>query len=82
MKNGHKFYPSFASGLSTCTTPEIQNSTEKINSVDLDKEISGTTKEAIDKSVQDSISFKDKLMYIFTSGTTGMPKAAIIKQSR
>lgn len=25
---------------------------------------------------------KDKLLYIFTSGTTGMPKAAVITNSR
>ena len=29
------------------------------------------------QSVQDSIHFKDKLMYIYTSGTTGMPKVRI-----
>jgi len=28
------------------------------------------------------INFTDKLLYIFTSGTTGMPKAAVIKHSR
>lgn len=36
----------------------------------------------VDKAIQDSIGFKDKLMYIYTSGTTGMPKAAVIKHSR
>jgi len=34
------------------------------------------------QSVQDSIQFRDKLLYIFTSGTTGMPKAAVIKHAR
>ena len=33
-------------------------------------------------AVQDSIGFRDKLLYIYTSGTTGMPKAAVIKHSR
>jgi solute carrier family 27 fatty acid transporter 1/4 len=33
-------------------------------------------------SFQDSIGFKDKLLYIYTSGTTGLPKAAVIKHSR
>lgn len=28
------------------------------------------------------INFTDKLLYIFTSGTTGLPKAAVIKHSR
>jgi len=34
------------------------------------------------KTIQDSIHFKDRLMYIYTSGTTGMPKAAVIKHAR
>jgi len=37
---------------------------------------------SVDKKIQDSINFKDKLMYIYTSGTTGMPKAAVIKHAR
>jgi len=36
----------------------------------------------VDKTIQDSINFKDKLMFIYTSGTTGMPKAAVIKHAR
>jgi len=34
------------------------------------------------QEIQDSINFKDKLMFIYTSGTTGMPKAAVIKHAR
>jgi len=30
----------------------------------------------------EQINFTDKLLYIFTSGTTGLPKAAVIKHSR
>jgi len=30
----------------------------------------------------EAINFTDKLLYIFTSGTTGLPKAAVIKHSR
>lgn len=36
----------------------------------------------LSKTIQDSIHFKDRLMYIYTSGTTGMPKAAVIKHAR
>ena len=36
----------------------------------------------VEKEIQDSINFKDKLMFIYTSGTTGMPKAAVIKHAR
>ena len=32
--------------------------------------------------VEDRPGFDDPLMYIFTSGTTGLPKAATIKNSR
>ena len=34
------------------------------------------------QEIQDSIGFRDRLMYIYTSGTTGMPKAAVIKHAR
>ena len=34
------------------------------------------------QEVQDSIGFRDRLMYIYTSGTTGLPKAAVIKHAR
>ena len=36
----------------------------------------------VSKVIQDSVNFKDKLMFIYTSGTTGMPKAAVIKHAR
>jgi len=36
----------------------------------------------VNQEIQDSINFKDKLMYIYTSGTTGLPKAAVIKHAR
>lgn len=32
--------------------------------------------------VKDPVGFNDKLYYVYTSGTTGLPKAAIVKHSR
>ncbi|CAL8096219.1 unnamed protein product [Orchesella dallaii] len=49
-------------------------------SIDLDKglkDVLGTP-----PLVKEPVGFNDKLYYIFTSGTTGLPKAAIIKHSR
>ncbi|XP_035706331.1 long-chain fatty acid transport protein 4 isoform X4 [Folsomia candida] len=50
------------------------------NSLDLDVKIKSYSKEA--PVISTPINFSDKLLYIFTSGTTGLPKAAIIKHSR
>ena len=35
-----------------------------------------------DKPMENPASLNDPLMYVFTSGTTGLPKAATIKHSR
>ena len=45
-------------------------------------EIVNSSLEAVPQSVQTCTNFNDKLLYIFTSGTTGLPKAAVIKNSR
>ena len=50
--------------------------------VDLDAEIVNSPEEPVPQSVQTCTNFNDKLLYIFTSGTTGLPKAAVIKHSR
>jgi len=50
--------------------------------VDLDEGVREESCEPIPQLIQDSINFKDKLMYIYTSGTTGLPKAAVIKHAR
>jgi len=36
----------------------------------------------VSPAVRASLNFSDKLLYIFTSGTTGLPKAAVIKHAR
>ena len=50
--------------------------------IDLDVEIINSSMEDVPQSVQTCTNFNDKLLYIFTSGTTGLPKAAVIKNSR
>lgn len=79
LVNGSKSkFPTYHSG-----TVIESNFTSKIPDT---KNIDVLTKEKsvlpVDKTIQDSINFKDKLMYIYTSGTTGMPKAAVIKHTR
>ena len=46
----------------------------------LDKVLPETSKQA--PVPEKKPGFTDKLIYIFTSGTTGLPKAAVIKHSR
>ncbi|VEN45328.1 unnamed protein product [Callosobruchus maculatus] len=53
----------------------------KESDVDLKKELQAQSASCPVERVNASIA-KDKLIYIFTSGTTGMPKAAIIPHSR
>ena len=50
--------------------------------VELEKELANSPTEPVPMSVQTCSNFNDKLLYIFTSGTTGLPKAAVIKHSR
>lgn len=48
----------------------------------LDSELANSSIDPVPQSVQTCTNFNDKLLYIFTSGTTGLPKAAVIKNSR
>lgn len=50
--------------------------------VRLDLELVNSSVNPVPHSVQKCTNFNDKLLYIFTSGTTGLPKAAVIKNSR
>ncbi len=59
-------------------TPDLVKS----NASDLDAELANSPVECVPRSVQTCTNFNDKLLYIFTSGTTGLPKAAVIKNSR
>ena len=52
------------------------------DSVNLDLELINSSTEVVPESVQKCTNFNDKLLYLYTSGTTGMPKAAVIKHSR
>jgi len=69
----------FASGGGDSTKLLVQDDS---SIVDLDIEIVNSSVEAVPQSVQTCTNFNDKLLYIFTSGTTGLPKAAVIKNSR
>lgn len=69
----------FASGGGDSTKSLVQDDS---SIVDLDMEIVNSSVEAVPQSVQTCTNFNDKLLYIFTSGTTGLPKAAVIKNSR
>jgi len=76
LKNGSIAYPTFSSG------PAYHRNVNIPSTTDLNDHLDSVSKEPIPQNIQDSISFKDKLLYIYTSGTTGLPKAAIIKHSR
>lgn len=78
LKNGHKVFPKFVSGL----TKGLAAESVQHNAVDLDKGIQAMAKTSVASDIADSIGFRDSLMYIYTSGTTGLPKPAIIKHSR
>jgi len=69
----------FASGGDAASKLQVQDDSQII---DLDVEIVNSSIEAVPQSVQTCTNFNDKLLYIFTSGTTGLPKAAVIKNSR
>lgn len=69
-------FPSFSSG-----PPEIRKVAVPFT-VDLNDVLMSSSASPVPTDIQDSICFKDKLLYIYTSGTTGLPKAAVIKHSR
>jgi len=55
---------------------------EGMKSCSLDPRIAMEPSGPLPDWVQNSLNFKDKLLYIYTSGTTGLPKAAVISNSR
>ncbi|XP_033321914.2 fatty acid transport protein 1 isoform X1 [Megalopta genalis] len=60
---------------------EVPNSTvAKLNDKDLTALMAEVS--AAPPVLQEKPSYKDKLLYIFTSGTTGLPKAAVITNDR
>ena len=74
--SGDSIFRSFSSGPPQKLTVKVPFS------VDLNDVLETFDSKPVSSDVQDSISFKDKLLYIYTSGTTGLPKAAVIKHSR
>ena len=48
----------------------------------LENELVNSSTEDVPESIQKCTNFTDKLLYIYTSGTIGLPKAAVIKHSR
>jgi acyl-coenzyme A synthetase/AMP-(fatty) acid ligase len=69
-------FPTFSSGPPSLKEASVPDT------VDLNDALKTVSHQAISMDIQNSINFKDKLMYIYTSGTTGLPKAAVIKHSR
>ena len=47
------------------------------STVDLNDHLNTVSKDPVPQNIQDSIGFKEKLLYIYTSGTTGMPKVCV-----
>ena len=77
LKNGTSLaFPSFSSG------PLTKKNAHVPNTVDLNDALTDVSSNPVPLEIQQSIGFKDKLLYIYTSGTTGLPKAAVIKHSR
>ena len=76
LKNGSVLFPTFSSGNPSHKQASVPGT------VDLNEALGSASKDPVPKEIQDSIGFKEKLLYIYTSGTTGLPKAAVIKHSR
>ena len=68
LKNGSVVYPTFSSGLPSLRNVNIPST------VDLNDHLNTCSKDPVPQKIQDSIGFKEKLLYIYTSGTTGLPK--------
>ncbi|ODN04513.1 Long-chain fatty acid transport protein 4, partial [Orchesella cincta] len=62
-------------------TSTSSNITRLVNSIDLESELKKVSPK-FESDKHERINFDDPLYYSFTSGTTGFPKAAIIKHSR
>ena len=79
LLNGQRLsYPTYITGAAASVNSPVKVPGTK----DLDELSKKHSVKPLPKTIQDSINFKDKLMYIYTSGTTGMPKAAVIKHAR
>ena len=61
----------------------VASSTANIEGTkNLSRHLLDSSEAPVPAGLQRSIKFRDTLMYIFTSGTTGLPKAAVVKHSR
>jgi len=79
LRNGAKAFPTYCTGAGRLGDDFVSGVP---GTVDLDKERELQPVSEVPQEIQDSIGFRDRLMYIYTSGTTGMPKAAVIKHAR
>ena len=68
LKNGSIVYPTFSSG------PPSQRRENIPSTIDLNDHLGKVSKDPVPQEIQDSIGFKEKLLFIYTSGTTGLPK--------
>jgi len=78
----NKFNYGSQESLKFFMTGQGEASAQPSDTTNIDEEVAKHSKEPLSKEIQDSINFRDKLMFIYTSGTTGLPKAAVIKHAR
>ena len=79
LKQGPNFPAYF-----TRSSSGVPDSTPSVitNSVDLDKSLAKCSKSPEPAEVRKSINTTDPLLYMYTSGTTGLPKAVNISHLR
>ncbi len=81
---GHELAENFAEARSLIEVPPKVWATggAVTGAEDLDAALAAQTPQPLDASVRQGLTCKDKALYIFTSGTTGLPKAANITHLR